>query len=257
MAKAILNEDFVDEEYTTKCEEYAAYIDNHVANVKEAFQKLFRNPDKPFTNFHGITGDKLNKILDTLEMLVNSHDSTKYIDEEFEGYRAYHFPTKKESHRMEADSFYKALVESNYNLAWFHHFTLNDHHPNFWKWVDIIDIKVPDVSAAKEGELAPIKTEKQRVVLKTPREVANPMKPIAILHMICDWEAMSIKFGGTTPDWYIHKAHDERKAFHPKTRNIVEELLVQLYGCEIPEACSEEPGYIANSTETSGLAPTT
>lgn len=244
----ILNEDLIDNGYIGKCEEYTVYIDEHVANVKAAFQKLFRNPDKPFTNFHGITGDKLTKILDTLEMLVNSHDSTKYIDEEFEGYRAHFYPTIKESQRMETDNFYKALVESNYNLAWFHHLTFNDHHPDFWKWVDIVDIKVPDLAAAKDGELTPMKVEKQRIVLKTPKEIANPMKPIAILHMLCDWEAMSIKFGGSTPDWYINKAEDERKALNPKTRKIVEELLIQLYDCEIPEACSGEAGYIAKET---------
>lgn len=242
------NEDLIDKEYIKKCEEYTSYIDEHIANVKTAFQNLFRNPDKPFTNFHGITGDKLAKVLDTLEMLVANHDSTKYIDEEFEGYRAHFYPTTKESQRMETDSFYKSLVESNYNLAWFHHLTFNDHHPDFWKWVDIIDMQVPDTSTVREGGPVSMKTVKQRVILKTPKDVANPMKPIAILHMICDWEAMSIKFGSSTSDWYINKAEDERKALNPKTRKIVEELLRQLYDCEIPEACSGEPGYVANST---------
>lgn len=253
----ILNEDLIDNGYISKCEEYTAYIDEHIKNVKTAFQNLFRNPEKPFTNFHGIKGGKLENILNNLEMLIDNHDSSKYIDEEFEGYRAHFYPTMKESQRMETDSFYKALVESNYNVAWFHHLTTNDHHPNFWKWVDIIDAQIPDIAAAKEGEPTPMKTIKQRVVLKTPREIANPMKPIAILHMLCDWEAMSIKFKGSTPDWYIHKAEDERKVFNPKTRKIVEELLVQLFDCEIPQACSGEPGYVANNTETPRSQSTT
>lgn len=246
MSTEILHEDLNDDEYIVKCEQYTAYIDEHIANVKAAYGKLFKYPEKPFTEFHGIKGERLNKLLSQLEITINCHDSSKYLEEEFDGYRANFYPTHKEIERAKEDSFYSDLITSRYELAWFHHFTTNDHHPKYWKWVDFVDVKVPDVAAAKEGSPTPMKFVKQAVVLKTPKQVASPMKPLAILHMICDWEAMSIRLKSSTPDWYIKYAVDERKDLNPQTRVIVEELLTQLYGVEIPKVCFGDPGYKEN-----------
>lgn len=217
----IINEGLVDPQYIEKCEIYVGYIDEHIANVKLAYNKLFCNPDKPFTNFHGIQGEKLKRILAKLEMAINCHDSSKYLDSEFEGYRNHFYPTVLEQERMKEDEFYAKLVESNYQTSWFNHFVTNDHHPLHWKWTTLMDTKAG----------------KQIVALKTPLKVARKMTPLAILHMICDWEAMSIKFNGSTVQWYINDAVDERRDMNPETRKIVEELLTQLYGVEIPAIC--------------------
>ena len=47
----------------------------------------------------------------------------------------------------------------------------------------------------------------------------------AILEMICDWEAMSLKFGTNTLNWYETKAIDEKKCMTSNTKDIVEELM--------------------------------
>lgn len=235
MGNVIINNDELrDDEYSQKCEEYAKYIDEHVMNIKAAFNDLFRNPNKPFTNFHGITGEKLDNILNKLEMAVACHDSSKYTDEEFEAYRAKYYPTTKEKERMEHDAFYAQLVNAEYDVAWKHHFITNDHHPNHWKWITFENIKRPVYTDSGKEAAGAVETVKTKVILKTPREVALPMKPIAILHMICDWQAMSTKFNNRTTDWYMsERSKDERAALNPSTKVIVEELLEQLYGVKI------------------------
>ena len=58
-------------------------------------------------------------------------------------------------------------AEEKFQMAWEHHYTRNKHHWKFW-----------------EG-----------------KDVAIPDKYIE--QMICDWEAMSIKFGGSAQEYYM------------------------------------------------------
>ena len=62
------------------------------------------------------------------------------------------------------------------------------------------------------------------------------MTPIAICHMICDWEAMSIKFSGSTVDWYINKADQERRDMSENTRKLVKQIMEYLYDVELPDS---------------------
>ena len=62
--------------------------------------------------------------------------------------------------------------------------------------------------------------------------VIEDMTLDAIVEMICDWEAMSIKFNTSTVDWYKTKAIDEKKAMSDKSKEITEELLFNiLHNC--------------------------
>jgi hypothetical protein len=56
---------------------------------------------------------------------------------------------------------------------------------------------------------------------KIPRD----MSLRAILEMICDWEAMGLKFKSDTLNWYENDAKDEKAAMSTNTKQIVEELL--------------------------------
>ena len=47
----------------------------------------------------------------------------------------------------------------------------------------------------------------------------------AIIEMICDWEAKSLKFKSNTLEWYTNDAEDEKAAMTDNTKKIVEELL--------------------------------
>jgi len=56
-------------------------------------------------------------------------------------------------------------------------------------------------------------------------KLACVMLGLAIIEMLCDWEAMSLKFGTSTLKWYENDAKDEKAALSPKTKEIVEDLL--------------------------------
>lgn len=82
-----------------------------------------------------------------------------------------------------------------FEKAWIHHYMNNPHHWDFWQGID--------------GE--------------EPRE----MKLNYLVELLADWEAMSMKFGGTPLTYYESKY--ESIKLHPKTRKILYDALKQLY----------------------------
>jgi hypothetical protein len=50
----------------------------------------------------------------------------------------------------------------------------------------------------------------------------------AIVHMICDWEAMSMAMGTNTIDWFQNKADKEKEAMSPNTLKLVNEILLHI-----------------------------
>lgn len=85
--------------------------------------------------------------------------------------------------------------EDEFEKAWIHHYLANPHHWNFWKGID--------------GEEA--------------KEIPNNY----LVELICDWHAMSMKFGGTPLQYY--EDNYTKIKLNPKTRQILYGVLVQLY----------------------------
>ena len=75
-----------------------------------------------------------------------------------------------------------------FDEAWEHHYTTNQHHPQYW----MID-----------------------------------MAPIAIAEMLLDWEAMSMKFGGNTYDYYIKER--DKKGFTKKDKKILDVVVKKIF----------------------------
>lgn len=92
---------------------YRAYIDEHVANVKEVWERMQPLLKGKFFlcdwTWHCVNG------------LVAEHDASKYETMEFDGYRNYFYPIEGE-HRDKAA----------FNLAWNHHQKTNPHHWEYW-----------------------------------------------------------------------------------------------------------------------------
>lgn len=86
--------------------------------------------------------------------------------------------------------------EEEFNNGWIHHYKNNDHHPEYW--VDEVTGEIKDM----------------------------PVECIA--EMLLDWEAMSMKFGGSTYDYYMKEK--DNKPFSENTRRIVEELITLFKG---------------------------
>lgn len=188
-----------DPEVILKKEEYMAYIDEHKNNVLKAFDNLLNK-----VILKGNT--KLEKIMRdwSLESAdLKYHDLSKYTQVEFDAYRRKFHPTTSE--KQEDDQEKLKIIDEQFEEAWFHHYTSNNHHPAYWTHVN------------ENGEIS-----------RTPFP-ARDMPIETIIHMICDWEAMSIKFGGTTIEWYISKAHKERKNMSKNTIKVLEDLLKEIY----------------------------
>ena len=163
-----------------KEKEYKNYIDTHITNVKKAFDELYSN-NWINSTYNADILDALN----TLKNIIDEHDLSKYSDEEFDAYRRYFYPINEQE---------KNDAEQDYQDAWKHHYTVNDHHPEHW----YIAGKATDMSMR------------------------------AILEMICDWQSfVFIGKGNATVFWFNNpegKAEKE-KIMTPKTIETVERIL--------------------------------
>lgn len=181
-----------------KEQEYLDYIEDHIKNVYTAYERLMV-PLLDKNNISSIVSDEdIHKAVRDLYHEVKEHDASKFGDDEFDGYRAKYHPTAEEA---AGDDEYQFQMNSRYEDCWKHHYENNDHHAEYW-----YDFE---------------------------KGVARDMSLLAILHMICDWEAMSIKFGGTTLDWYENDRVDGKRKkeefLSPRSKQILEDLMYNVF----------------------------
>lgn len=188
---SIITDDVETMERLKKEKEYYEYIQQHVRGVANALDRYFI-PLIGQTNICKTVSDE--DLINAIKMVsarVELHDSSKYLDDEFNQYRAKYYPTANES-KGDADSI--QLMDDKYQEAWKHHYTHNMHHPEYW--------------------------------VDSETGVPRDMSLDALVEMICDWESVSTMFGTNTLDWYEKSAsHDEQKQMTQRTREIVEDLL--------------------------------
>lgn len=111
-----------------------------------------------------------------------THDLSKFSPLEFYAY-SWHFYAAEQELAGSGNKYKK-----KFSYAWLHHLHRNKHHWNYW-------------------------------VVDSVKKEALPMPEKYILEMICDWRAMSRKFGND-PREYIEK-HWEQMILHPETAKIV------------------------------------
>jgi hypothetical protein len=161
--------DMVTEDLDSYQEENKKYIEEHKANVKKFADWLKENLPELFENID----------LELFDELIAEHDDSKFSEEEFEPYAQKWFNNSG-----------KTL---EYEEAWKHHWTNNEHHPEFW--------------------------------------LGEDMPYIYILEMLCDWGSFSIKSGNMKElsDFYYSKAKDdEEKNLSENTKIIIEEILEKI-----------------------------
>ena len=135
------------------------------------------------------------------------HDSSKFSEDEFDAYRRHFHRTDEEILIDDTNPASAQEAESNFQKAWEHHYMNNNHHPQWWCYHDATGVRTSE-------RVDPI-----------------PMSLDAIIHMICDWSAMSLKFDHTYSPLSWYATADKEKSFmHPETKRIVEELLNNLFG---------------------------
>ena len=168
---------------------YLDYINEHISLVKKAYE-IYMIPLIDKNNISSLISDEeLKNAISEVGKYIDTHDASKFSDSEFDGYRAKWYPTTRE---LAGDDNYKHDVDERYEECWKHHYQINKHHPKYW---------VNDDGTCRDMTLD------------------------AIVEMLCDWEAMSLKFGTSTVEWYNNKAEDEKSCFSPTTKSIVEDLL--------------------------------
>jgi hypothetical protein len=166
-AFSLLN--MINEDLDGYLEENKKYIEEHKANVKKFADWLKENLPELFDNID----------LDLFNEMIDEHDDSKFSEEEFEPYAQKWFGNKEESFE--------------YEEAWKHHWTHNEHHPEFW--------------------------------------LGEDMPYIYILEMLCDWGSFSIASGNMKElsDFYFTKAKDdEEKNLSENTKIIIEEILEKI-----------------------------
>jgi len=110
------------------------------------------------------------------------HDNSKLRLSEFIPYAIF-FTVKN---RVARNYNIRDEVDTNFLKGWLLHQKRNKHHWNYW------------VSINRQNELIPL-----------------PMPYKYIRQMVCDWKAMSRKFGGTSQEYYLKMK--EGFILHPET----------------------------------------
>ena len=161
--------DMVTEDLDGYQEEYKNYIEEHKERVEQFAEWLKENLPELFDNID----------IELFDEVIQEHDDSKFSEEEFEAYAQHFYGNKKNDFEFEE--------------AWKHHWTNNEHHPEFW--------------------------------------LGEDMPYIYILEMICDWGSFSIASGNIKElsDFYFTKAKDdEEKNLSDNTKNIIEEILSKI-----------------------------
>lgn len=150
-------------------EENKKYILEHKERVKQFADWLKENLPELFDNID----------TELFDEMIEEHDDSKFSEEEFEPYAQKWFGNGK-----------KTL---EYEEAWKHHWTNNEHHPEFW--------------------------------------LGEDMPYIYILEMLCDWGSFSMKSGNLKElsEFYYNEAKDdEEKNLSDNTKIIIEEILTNI-----------------------------
>lgn len=181
-------------EVLAKEQEYFDYIKDHVNNVNKMYQDIFVH-NIGVLQTESISRSEFKEAIISIKDDVANHDASKFGNEEFEGYRVKYHPTEKEQRLMNEDILYADMIQKSMDTAWMHHQANNNHHPGFW-------------------------------CLDQNQEFGDPkdMTLGAIIHMICDWEAMSYHFKTDTLEWYSN-AETEKSQMTFQTKMYVEEIL--------------------------------
>ena len=183
--------------------EYKKYIDEHITNIKKAFNEyapilcgLLVIYDGNYTSKEDVHNDPdINDVINQLYMQltkqVQHHDSSKYNIEEFDLYR---------------HKFYKAdgeeeLSDYEFNKAWLHHIHNNPHHPEYYIYTDYDN-------------------HYETMVYEMPNRY--------IAEMILDWIAMSYKFNDKVYNYWKKEGGHKALIMHDNVVKKVDFIMEKL-----------------------------
>lgn len=98
---------------------YDEYLEDHIENVKKAFNWMI---DQGVLDFLDLNDDEIEKY----SKVIYNHDNTKYWADEYEAYDRYFYPDEYEDN----PPFLQRVEE--YQRAWLEHMHRNPHHWQHW-----------------------------------------------------------------------------------------------------------------------------
>lgn len=151
---------------------YLQRLSNHVTSVIKIYKSI------RYVELYDISPDLSGNM--SLYSDVLSHDYSKFFIENLIGQV---WINKHYQEKIDYPPEIKKIAEE----AWVHHYSLENHHPEYWSINGGVD-KMPDY---------------------------------AIVHMFCDWEAMSKELGGSTKEWF-KKQVDTNQLFSSFTQDQID-----------------------------------
>lgn len=154
--------------------EYKNYIVAHKERVHQFANWLKENVPEVFDPIPDIS---------VFDDIIEEHDDSKFGEEEFEAYAQKFYGPKDINGRP-------LKYIPGYDEAWKHHWTHNEHHPEFW--------------------------------------LGEDMPYIYILEMLCDWGSFSIEKNDLhelSKYYYEHAKNDEEKNLSDVTKEFIEDIL--------------------------------
>ena len=231
--------DIQDTDYIQSVNLYKEYIDQHIARVNSCYHDIFFvNEDSIIVKDIDISeldyyGKNINKDFFDMSIIgikndIINHDESKYDEKEFRAYRRYFQPTRREKEENEDSSINEELVEE----AFKHHYQHNYHHPEFWCYYKRDEYINESINNRDYTWF----DDKCNDTMITDPLIIPKMPLFAILHMICDWSAMSMNFQHTLSPvgWYNNTGWKGMiKVMNPDTIKVTESLLRILFDEDI------------------------
>lgn len=142
-------------------EKYDDYLEEHTSNVAKAFKILYEVLTSEWFEKHNID-------LNYMNLVIGSHDQSKFSGEEYSAYDDYFY-----SGQSSED------INKEFDYAWLHHIHTNPHHWQFW------------ILRNDDGTIKSL-----------------DMPGMYIIEMICDWMSFSIKKGRPSEWIEFYRSND-------------------------------------------------
>lgn len=162
--------------------DYDSYLYAHKQNVVKGYHWMVINLPHVISNVSANFEDNI----------LNKHDESKKLNEEYSAYDAYFYGNNKSN-----------KVVSDFNIAWLHHIHNNKHH---WQYWILFDDEL-NGNAYKTIEM--------------PYDY--------IVEMICDWWSFSFKINNLYEIFNWYDKHKDTIILHQKSRKTVEYILREIH----------------------------
>lgn len=141
---------------------YDSYLETHIQGVVDSLHMV--EPElRKYLLDDGQLPYEVDYKLNSLKERVQTHDSSKYLANEYKPYVDYFYGNEKTPEVVE-----------RFDLAWNHHQKRNPHHWQYWLLI------------RDEGDVVPL-----------------PMQFEYVVEMLCDWHSFSRKNSDSTAyNWY-------------------------------------------------------